>query len=242
MANDDYAKNQRELARHFGISPGYAAVLASKPWCPRKTDLGYHIPSVSAAIEAHVTARSRLAPRDGVPATTQTDATRGGGAAAGDSSAAAVAALRDTSDPRATARAAVQIAGAALADATERGELTPRFMAGMESTLRELRRTEAAWLELQDDSGRLVDRDVARAVGAWVARVCVVGLDRLLSLLAGQIEQWIGDPAWRGLRSEERAAVVHMWAELQVRELREAGAAEIEARIDEERAEARGEA
>lgn len=228
-----HVASKAELARVLGCSRAWIEDLRRREWFPEREEAGWPVESIRAAMAEHV--RSR---KNGPRLQSFRAPPRAPGQHAAESQApASLAALRDTSDARETARAALSVSGAALADAVEAGSISTHHLVAMESSLRELRRTEAAWLELAEQRGRIVDREVAQATGAWVAQLCVAGLDRLTALLGAQVEAWLADGEWRGMSSEQRGRVVREWAERQVRELRATGAVEIDAQIERQREE-----
>lgn len=148
---------------------------------------------------------------------------------------ATLVALRAARTPAEVAEAAMMAARDRLAAGIEAGSIEVRSFDDLKKVVSELRIAQTQAREEAEATGQLVHRDVARAVGAWTTQLYVRGLERLSSLLVSQVETWAGDPAWRALEAEARGRAVRAWADRQCQELRAAGAAEIEARIEEER-------
>lgn len=138
-------------------------------------------------------------------------------------------------DPEATALE--QVRAAAQLTAAQLGREPDRYggVDAVKKTFEELRRSEAGFVELEEHKGRLIDRDVAKAVCGQVASRAVQALDRFESKLAGQIEVWLGTREWVELGAEERSRRVRTWAQEQSRASRVEWAGEVERLIEAER-------
>jgi hypothetical protein len=159
-------------------------------------------------------------------------------------SAHAAAQAKVLADPAATdldrARAAFALACSTLASATLRDEHSGQAFQAVSKASEELRRAEAAHLDLQERRGQLVGRDVAQAVAGGLAGRLVGVLNNFDSGLAAQLEVWIGDARFRDLPTDERARQVRAWSQTQTRSLRELEANAIEALIAEKVVESEG--
>lgn len=136
--------------------------------------------------------------------------------------AAELAKLRHPSaPPTERAEAALVAASFALADkvASEEGAVGRDFDS-FRTTLDGLRQAEAAYLELEQERGTLIGRDVAMAVMGQIARRFVLALERLEVRAASQVELWLNDAAFRALDSDARGRVVRAWVQTQTRQAR----------------------
>lgn len=154
----------RELAKAIGRPKSTIERFSREPWFPKRTDEGWDVVAVRAAIDAQ---GSAPAPVD----------------------AADKAILAAGGDPVELARAAVRVASKRLSESGSAGALED-----LREALAELGKTEKRFLDLAKEKGELIPLGDAKASCAKLGRVFVGALDRVKAKLATQVEAWRGEP------------------------------------------------
>lgn len=143
-------------------------------------------------------------------------------------------------DPVAVAEKALRAAATRL-DQVVAGGKPHALGAALESVkkcVEEMRRSQAAALELAKKKGDVIDLEVAIAVAAKCGRRFVDALARLEVKFAHQLELWLGDGDFRALDPLERTRRVRAWVVEQTTAARELEATEIEKLVAAESADA----
>lgn len=141
--------------------------------------------------------------------------------------------LATSKDPLELARAGLQIEARRLAEDVRQGRDTGAS-SPFKKSLEELRRTEQGYLEIAVTSGKLIERDVAKALAGNVAARFIAALDRYEAAGAKQVEIWLSDPEFTKLDSEGRGQKIRAWFREKSRAARRVEAADLERWVVEE--------
>lgn len=139
-------------------------------------------------------------------------------------------------NPMAMAEAVLSVATRQVALKAQAGEISAQQLDSVSKALEELRRSQAAWMEISADRGQLIQRDVALAVCGQMAQRLKECVDRIVNSLSQQVEVWTQDPAFSlPTDSTGRNRLVRAWVENFARDIRRLEAEEIDKMIERER-------
>jgi len=141
---------------------------------------------------------------------------------------AMLAALEEGTDPLAMTRVALQLQARRYAEQLRRDEVGARSADQLKHLLEESRTAEKAWLDLRQRQGELVERSIAAAAGAEIARRAKRFADNMAAQLGHQVEVWCFDEDFRALDVEVRRRAVREWVNRRARAMRLDEAGEVE--------------
>ena len=134
---------------------------------------------------------------------------------------APVAVLRDPdASPLDKAKAAMAIAAVELAESAKLGAIPPKTLEGLERAMRELRRSEADYLQLLERRRELVPYSVAEEACAHALVVAGQEAEALCGVLGPRVVQWLGDPSFVERPTADQVRIVYQWADDQWRGIR----------------------
>jgi hypothetical protein len=131
----------------------------------------------------------------------------------------------------------LQMIGLNMAMQARAGVLPVAQAKELREAVEELQQQKRRQIELDESAGRLIDRDVVKAVAGAMARRLNMAADMMRNGVGLQVEQWLADAAWLKFDPASRQRVVADWLDLQFGEVRRLEADEIERLIEEQRRE-----
>lgn len=194
-----------EIGAAFGFTKQYASKLTKKPDFPAKGDNGWRISEVESYIAKQ--AKKNELPPD-LPAGPVSPA------------------VGPEDDPLTVTRKAMRYAQDQFDLSKTMGVGTSKALSDLQNALEELRKAEAAYLELKQKSGELIPLDAAIATACQVVARMIQALDNFTSSLPNQVEEWLSDK-FRALPVEERQREVRIWSRAKATAVREASVEEV---------------
>lgn len=244
MATRERVNGQRSLAGALGVSLGFVAKLKKSGVISEVAgeEGVFDLDLARRALAAHrrgganeASAQAHVAgavPRFAIPPpislnelTAGRTPPQGGRSSDGDREI-----LESAGDPLEAARAAARVASRELARAIG-SPLVADQLESLKRSLDGLRLYEADALELATKREELVPREVLRALGGTLGQRAASLFDRVSVRLPTRIEEWIGDEAFLGATTEERARLVREWWSALARSARTVEADEVESAI-----------
>lgn len=224
------------LAKALGITQARVSQMRKFAWFPKPRSGTWDLEEVKSAIKAN-TKRRNKAPSKGAadpkPAPQPSNFPQ---SVEPDVEIEWTAPLRVLADAEASAldhaRAARQVCAAAFArEAAKANGGFGNSADDLKRALEEQRRAEKAWLDLERQRGRLIQRSAAIRVATELARQAATTMDAIEAQIASQIEVWIGDPEFMNGDALTRQRRVIAFFDRSARRVREANANTVEMAI-----------
>lgn len=223
-----YVRTATELAGQIGLTSARISQLRKETWFPAKTEKGWHVDRVREAIARNSKISKSRKKKPKSERKTKVRAAEVSEPNPGDVNSY----LATIENPDATAvevsEASMRLAASGLADASRSGDLGARDYENLKKALEEHRRTKQSFLDVEEQEGRLIGKDVAQATGASLAGMFVRMTDVLEDRIALQFEIWLGDDEFVDMAASEREGVIRNWLSGQFQSIRSITADEVD--------------
>ncbi len=234
--------NNKDCATALGIDPGQLHRESKKPGFPCDTVAGhkcFDADEVRTWRAANVKQRSKQAPMQppaNHPAATQPAAPQSQKISrvplARPDDPFIITLRSGTATPVDGCNASLQLLFRQIAVEAESGAIMPQTQDALKKTMGELRSSMAEYLEQSEREGKLLQREIAKAViGANNGRL-VQACNTLQNAFPMQVEMLLGDPLFLALDIESRKRHVREWCGNYLRRVRNLEAESIETALD----------